>query len=550
MGNNDYAEAGRFLRSFKNTIRKIIKLSSTAKKDPTGPNQKEPLKSSIQENIQFVKNAVGNSSDVTIRQIRIGNKANIRAAVLYTDGLADAKAINNFIMESLLLDMRRSELDQKISANPNTALQLLKEQALAVGGIKEVTDFETLLTAILSGDTVILIDGTAKGLIVAIRGWSQRGVQEPSSQTVIRGPREGFTETIRNNTMLIRRRIKDPSLWLETFEIGRVTKTEVSIMYINGIVNDKVLNEVRERLNRIDIDGILETGYIEELIEDETYTPFPTVYNTERPDVVAAGLLEGRIAILVDGTPFVLLVPAIFGQFLQAAEDYYQRWDIGSLIRFLRYTSLAISMIAPSLYIAVTTFHQEMLPAPLLINLAAQREGVPFPAFVEALMMEVTFEILREAGVRMPRAIGQAVSIVGALVIGQAAVEAGIISAAMVIVVAITAISSFVLPAFNMAISVRMLRFGLMILAASFGLFGITIGIMAIVLHLCSLRSFGIPYMSPFGPLIPADQKDMIFRVPIWGMFSRPRLISQKNVIREQNSPTGKPEGKGSVKSS
>ena len=229
-------------------------------------------------------------------------------------------------------------------------------------------------------------------------------------------------------------------------------------MFIKGIVNDKVVEEVRKRLDRIDIDGILESGYIEELIQDETYTPFPTVYNTERPDVIAAGLLEGRIAILVDGTPFVLLVPALFTQYFQSAEDYYQRSDFG-LLRMLRYLALFIALLGPSLYIAITTFHQEMLPTALLISLAAQREGVPFPAFIEALMMEVTFEILREAGVRMPRAVGQAVSIVGALVIGQAAVEAGIVSAAMVIVVSITAIANFSFPSFNMAISIRILRF-------------------------------------------------------------------------------------------
>lgn len=527
---------------FKNTIKKIFKNDSMAHTSLTGTSDKEPLKKSLHENVQLIRKKLGNSSDLIIREIRIGKESNIKLALFYTDGLADSIALNNFILEPLMLEMRKTELAQKISTNPNITLQLIKEEVLSVGGIKDVYDLETLLTTILGGDIVVLLDGSTKGLIVGMRDWEGRGVQEPSAQMVIRGPKEGFSESIRTNTALIRRRIKDSNLWLETKPIGRITKTDVSIMYIKGIVNDKVLEEVHKRLNQIDIDGILETGYIEELIEDETYTPFPTVYNTERPDVVAAGLLEGRIAILVDGTPFVLLVPALFGQFLQAAEDYYQRWDIGNLLRILRYIALAISLLGPSLYIAVTTFHQEMLPTPLLVNLAAQREGVPFPAFVEAIMMEVTFEILREAGVRMPRAIGQAVSIVGALVIGQAAVEAGIVSAAMVIVVSITAISSFVIPSFNMAISIRILRFGLMGLAASFGLFGITVGIIGLLLHMASLRSFGIPYMSPFGPFIPSDQKDMIFRVPIWGMFSRPRLISQKNVIREQNSPTSKPK--------
>lgn len=301
------------------------------------------------------------------------------------------------------------------------------------------------------------------------------------------------------------------------------------------------MKEVLLRLNQINIDGILESGNIEELIQDSQSSPFPTVYNTERPDVVAAALLEGRIAILVDGTPFVLIVPALFFQYFQSAEDYYERSIIGSIIRLLRHLAFAISLLAPALFIAITTFHQSMLPPALLISLAAQREGVPFPAFAEALIMEITFEILREAGIRMPRSIGSAMSIVGAFVIGTAAVEAGIISAMMVIVVSITAISSFVSPSYEMAIAVRMLRFVFMALAASFGLFGITIGLIALVLHLCSLRSFGVPYMSPIAPFNLSDQKDTLIVLPKWKMTTRPRLISQKNNVRQQESASAKP---------
>jgi spore germination protein KA len=523
----------------KRTIRNVFKHTP-----PTENNKKidatEPLKLSLYENIQQVKKTLGNSTDVITREIRIGKDGNIKAALIYTEGLADKKTIQN-IMESLMLNARVADWDLKISTLQNP-VDLLKEYCLTVGGVQDVTDFETLYTSVLSGDTVIILDGYAQGFSTNTRGSENRGVTEPSSQTVVRGPKDGFSEILGTNAALIRRRIKDPRLWLETKQIGQVTKTDVAIMYIKGIVNDKVLEEVRARLDRIDIDGILESGYIEELIQDETYTPFPTVYNTERPDSAAAGLLEGRVAIIVDGTPFVLLVPALFTQFYQAAEDYYQRADIGSLLRILRFIAFFIALLGPSLYIAVITFHQDMLPTELLISLTAQREGVPFPAFIEALMMEIAFEILREAGVRMPRAVGQAMSIVGALVLGQAAVEAGLVSASMVIVVSITAITNFVIPAFNMAISVRILRFVFMGLASSFGLFGITVGLIALVLHLCSLRSFGIPYMTPFAPFILADQKDAIFRLPQWGLFSRPRLISQKNVIREQNPPTPKPE--------
>ena len=345
---------------------------------------------------------------------------------------------------------------------------------------------------------------------------------------------------MRTNTALIRRRIKDPNLWLETKQIGKKTQTDVAIMYLKGVANEKTVTEVQSRLNRIKIDAILESGYIEELVQDEAYTPFPTVFNTERPDTVASAILEGRIAIIVDGTPFVLIVPALLIHFFQSSEDYYQRADIGTLIRLLRYLAFFLALLTPSVFIAVTTYHQEMLPTALLISIAAQREGVPFPAIVEAVMMEITFEILREAGVRMPRAIGSAISIVGALVIGQSAVEAGIVTATMVIVVSLTAISSFVSPTFNMAIAVRILRFGFMILAATFGLFGIILGLIAMVLHLNSLRSFGIPYLSPNAPFILKDQKDNFIRLPHWFLFSRPRLISQNDMDRE-DTPSPKP---------
>src|SRR5690606_20117819 len=273
-------------------------------------------------------------------------------------------------------------------------------------------------------------------------------------------------------------------------------------------------------------------GSIEQLIEDETFSFFPTVYHSERPDVVAANLLEGRVAILINGSPFVLTVPALFIEFFQAADDYYMRFEISFAIRILRSLIFLISMIAPATYVAITTYHQEMIPTLLIIAIAAQREAVPFPAFFEAFIMEITFEILREAGVRLPRSIGQAVSIVGALVIGQAAVEAGIVSPAMVIVVSITAIASFATPSFSMAIAARLIRFILMLLAAIMGMYGIIVGLMIITLHLCSLRSFGIPYMAPLAPLMFRNIGDTFVRVPIWAMDIRPKLISQKNISR------------------
>jgi spore germination protein KA len=527
---------------FKKQRKNSINLSSFKQDDKNKETSKDLLKTSLEGNIQHVKQQLGNSGDIVIREIQIGKEGIFKACIFYTDGLVDTSSIQNFIMESLMLDINPDQ-EQMISYQQNV-LQVLKGRILAVGDIQDVTEFSSLFTSLLSGDVILLLDGYAQGFTIGMRGGKDRGVMESTTETVVRGPKEGFTENLRTNTSLIRRKIKTPRLWLETKKIGNLTKTDVAIMYIDGIVNDKVVEEVHNRLDRIDIDGILESGYIEELIQDETHTPFPTLYYTERPDVIAAELLEGKVAILVDGTPIVLVVPALFVSFIQSAEDYYQRADIATLIRLLRFFTIFIALLGPSLYIAITTYHQEMLPTRLLISLSAQREGVPFPAFIEALMMEVAFEILREASLRMPKAIGQAISIVGTLVIGTAAVEAGIVSAAMVIVVAITAISSFVLPSFTISMSIRMLRFPMMALAATFGLFGIIVGVIALVLHLCSLRSYGVPYMSPFAPFIGKDMKDTLIRVPRWGMFARPRLISQKNNKRENTSAPNPPRDK------
>lgn len=504
---------------------------------------KQPLYFSLDENIKEIKSALGNSTDLIVREICIGTTGEIRACIAYTDGLVDVKIIQESILESFQFKLRNTSPAIDFDKEHDSLLKYIKEYALTIGEVKEVRDFPSLFTPLLSGETIILIDGYNQGFAASTKGPEHRAITEPSVQTTIRGPKEGFTELIRVNTSLLRRKIKDPNLWLETMQIGNVTKTDVAIMYIKGVAKEEVVQEVRSRLGKIDIDSILESGYIEEMIQDKTLTPFPTVYNTERPDAVAAGLLEGRVAILVDGTPFVLMVPALFVQFFQAPEDYFHRSDFG-LVRTLRYLGLFITLLGPAFYIAITTFHQEMIPPSLLVSLAAQREGIPFPAFVEALLMEIIFEILREAGVRMPRAVGQAISIVGALVLGTVATEAGLISPAMLIVVASTGISSFIFPSFNISISIRILRFGMMALGASFGLYGIYIGLTWMVLHLSSLRSFGVPYMTPFAPFNTEDHKDSMVRLPWWLMVSRPRLLNPRDKLIRNKTHKPQPDPK------
>lgn len=490
---------------------------------PTQGSTSQPLLLSLNKSVEYIETSLGKSSDLVVRHITI-NKTS--CAVLYIDGLVNKDTVQDYLMEALMLEMPHKR------ASIRHLYKTIKEASLPIGELSEVDNYEDLFKKLLSGETLLIIDEEKKALSASTKGWRDRGVQEATTESVIRGPKESFSETLRTNTALIRRKIKDPKLRMDGKSIGKVTQTDVAVVYLEGTAEDHIVKEVHRRLDEIDIDGVLESGYIEEYIQDAQYSPFPTIYYSEKPDAIAAGLLEGRIAIITDGTPNVLLVPALFVNFFQASEDYYQRADIGTLIRVLRLVCFNIALFMPSLYIAFTTFHQEMIPTPLLISLAAQREGVPFPAFVEALIMELTFEILREAGVRLPKPVGSAVSIVGALVLGQSAVQAGLVSPAMVIVVAITAISSFVFPAYNIAIPIRMLRFLFMILAATFGLYGIILGLIAMVLHLCSLQSFGVPYMSPFAPFVPKDQKDVLLRFPHWGLFSRPSSIAKRNENR------------------
>ncbi|MDQ0199626.1 spore germination protein KA [Neobacillus ginsengisoli] len=487
--------------------------------DPQKPEEL-PILRDYQENISRIKEEFGSSTDIVFREIGFSKD---RGTIVYVDGLADNQMISEFFLETLTEDTKIEEVD---------SFQWMLNMATGLGSVKTIKNWNDVYDAILSGNTVIFLDGYNKAINVETKGWEKRAISEPTTQLSIRGPKDSFTETLRTNTALIRRRIKSPNLWLETMKIGTVSQTDIGLMYIKGIANEKIVKEVKERLNRIEIDSIIASGFIEQLIEDQTWTTFPTTFHSERPDVVVSHLLEGRIAIIVDGTPFVLTAPAIFIQFFQAADDYYSRFDISTGIRLLRILAFFIALIGPSTYIAATTFHQEMIPTTMAIAIAAQRESVPFPAFVEALIMEVTFEILREAGLRLPRAVGQAVSIVGALVIGQAAVQAGFVSPVMVIVVSITAIANFSTPVFAMAIAARLLRFVLMGLATILGFYGIMLGLMFMTIHLCSLRSFGIPYMSPLAPFNIRNQQDIFVRFPIWAMKNRPMFISKGNMAR------------------
>lgn len=498
-----------------------------------------PLSSNLQENLTKIKEVFSNASDIVIRQFEIGSHVRIKAFIVYVDGLVDREFVQMNLMKPLMIDMHLSKVDDEF--NHKNALNIIYQRILTLSEVKETKNFQDAIDYILSGDTALFLDGSSTALITSVHGWKARNVSQPDTEVVVRGSREGFTETLRTSTSQLRRKIKNPNLKFEKMRIGKQTQTDVVIAYIKGIANDKIVGEVKRRLSRIDTDAILESGYLEEYIEDSPFSFMPTVGNSEKPDIVAAKMLEGRVAILTDGTPFVLTVPYLFIEAFQSSEDYYSRPFYASILRLLRFTAYFISVFSPALYVALTTYHQEMLPPAMLISMAAAKEGTPFPAFVEAMIMGIIYEILKEAGIRLPRPVGQAVSIVGALVIGETAVSASLIGAPMVIVVSLTAISSYVVGSISDTVSIMRLVY--VIMAGFLGLFGIMIAAAGFLTHMVSLRSFGVPYLTPISPIVPGDLKDVFYRPHRWNMQKRPELIGQNDTVRQKPDLMPKPSG-------
>ncbi|MGH4117974.1 spore germination protein [Clostridium sp.] len=474
----------------------------------------------VEKNIKYLKELLEDNSDVVFRTFKVGGWT---AALVYIDGMADKLLLDNYVLEPLMLCSKGIE-----------DVEQIKDQLLAVSDMREVKKLSEGVNAALSGETLMFIDELDCAYVIATRLWPARGVGDPSGETVIRGARDGFTETVRFNTVLVRRRIRDTRLRIKSKAIGARSKTDVAIMYIEDIVNKEVLKELQDRIEKIDIDAVFDSAYIEQLIEDNKYSPFPQIQSTERPDVVAAALYEGRVALLVDNSPFAIIVPCTLPNLFQSPDDYYQRWMHASIVRFIRMISILISLTAPALYVAVTSFNTAIIPTKLAYSIAASREGVPFPAFIEAIIMELFLALLMEAVVRLPRPIGATIGIVGGLVIGQSAVSAGIVSPIMIIIVAITAITTFVTPNYEVTSAFRLSRFLLIITSAIAGLYGIIMGLIVLLIHLVRLKSFGIPYLAPAVNVNVKDLKDMYIRVPISKLKERPKYMKTGDKIRQK----------------
>ncbi|MCM0650781.1 spore germination protein [Clostridium swellfunianum] len=495
---------------------------------------------SLNDNEKQIKSILGESSDIIIRNFVIPAFNNCRAFILFIDGLTGTKELDDIILKPLMTNAQ-SSIERNFAATAGP-IRALKEAGLLSPSVNETQKWNEIFDAVLCGDTALFIEAFDTAIIMSTRGYESRSVSEPLSESEVRSARDGFIENIRVNTSLIRRRIRDYSLRMDAMKIGERTKTDVILVYIDNLVNKGILEELKKRLNRIKVDSILESGYIEEFIEDAPQSIFPTIEHTERPDKAAAAILEGRIAILIDNTPFCLVVPTVFWQYIQATGDYYERYYIGTFIRWLRLFALFVSLTLSSFYVMLSEFHQEMYPTLLALRIAAGREGVPFPAILEVLLMETIFEIMREAGLRMPKPVGQAVGIVGALVMGEAAVSAGLVGPILVIVVSAAGISSFAVPAYSMSTSFRLLRFPLILLSGSFGILGFLGGTIVITLHLLSLRSFGAPFLTPIDPFRLPGNKDVLIRAPWWMMKKRPRITQPQDFDRQADSEQLKPK--------
>ncbi|NIK71856.1 spore germination protein [Paenibacillus sp. BK720] len=463
--------------------------------------------SSLSDNERAFRSIFANCSDVVFRRLTL--QGNTILLLVYVDGMIDKDLVQNAILKPLLYE----GVPQGLGTLGSLA-QMLDMELIAALQTQRVTRFEEASDLILKGNVAFLADGDPFVLLADVSQFETRSIEEPSTEAALRGTRESFTELLRTNTTLLRRIIVTPDLKMEAFQIGKLTKTEVVLAYIEGLSSPALVNEVRTRIDAIDIQSVLESGYIEEYIEDTGYSPFPQMQSTERADVVSAGLLEGRIAVFVNGSPIVLVVPMTFWDGLQAPDDYYERFLYVTMNRWIRYSFALFSLLFPSIYIALTTYHPEMMPPKLMLSITGLREQSPFPTVIEVFLMEFMFEGLREAGIRLPQQIGPLVSIVGALVIGQAAVQAGIISAPIVIVVSAAGISSFVIPRYRFGYPFRMLRFPLLVLSGLFGLFGVALGLIMILSHLIQLSPLGTPYLEPIAPASKSKLKNVFLRRP------------------------------------
>lgn len=529
--------------NFWNGLKKVFRFGARGKQFSLGNEawerpkadkpKPEPLFKDLEANQRLLEKIfeLPTNQDVVIRDFSIPSLKQ-KALLIYIDGLSDRNTQSFAILQPLMV------LGPEEAVNGKDPIGIAYQKLVPGHQVQKTDNLRDVVDGILDGSSALLIDGSDHALIIETKGWEHRGVDRPNNEPVVRGPQEAFVENFRANTASVRRYVKDPKLVTEIFRVGKRSRTLVAVMYIKDIANFKLVEEVKYRIKSIaeTVDYIPETGTLEEYLEDHPKSLIPQMLSTERPDRLGAYIREGHVGVVMANSPFSLIIPTNFTIFLHSAEDYYLRWPFSNFIRFIRACAIFIALMLPSIYIAIVNYHQEMIPPDLLLAMTAARETVPFPAIVEILFMEFSFELIREAGVRIPSVIGPTIGIVGALILGQAAVSASVVSPILIIIIAITALASFVVPNYNASFSVRILRFLFIILAGFLGFFGIAFGVFLLILHLVTINSFGIPFMTPIAPYKPQN-KDRVIRPRAYDQPNRPIYLRPLDWIRQERAP-------------
>jgi spore germination protein KA len=467
------------------------------------------------------------NKDIVIREFFIGTEPHVKALTVFVDGMADKTIINTHILQPLMI------LTHIGDGPKDRTMDTVKAALLPGNQISEFEQWKDVTAGILTGSTAVFVNGCASALIVESKGWEHRSVGVSQTEAVVRGPHDAFTESFRANTGLVRSRLRSEHLVTEMMNVGKLGRTDVGIMYMAGLTNERLVEEVKRRIQAIEVDYMSDSGLLEQFIADNPYMLIPQALSTERPDRIAHMLTEGHVAIFVGHHPYVLAVPVVFWSLMHSPEDAYLQWPFGTFLRILRWFSVLTALLMPAVYVAMTNYHPEMIPTDLLLALAGSREQVPFPVIVEVLLMEFAIELIREAGIRIPSVIGPTIGIVGALIIGQAAVQAGIVSPLLVIVVAVTALASFSIPNYTLGFAVRAFRFIFLLAGALFGFYGITLVFCVLLARLSVQKSFGVPLFAPVTPSMNSSL-DVLQRGPAFTMNQRPSFLRTRDEWRQQ----------------
>lgn len=506
---------------------KINKLFG-AKEEPVPYHPEKDPKYDVPINAEELKKIFADCDDFVATPVHIGGKKSRTVSICFLDGVVSGVTVSELVLRPLSDPYRFGcfKTDKELA-------DIISTGAVYGYSVKRCNDTDTLVNLLLNGFCALVFDEIEFAVCFETRTSDKRQTEKPDNEKSVRGAKDSFVETIRNNTSLVRRKLRNPNLKIKQHIVGRQTATNVAVVYIDGLTDPDTVDEVTRRILRMDTEGILGPAALEEYICDNPYTPLPQVVTTERPDRFCMELLEGRVGILIDGLPFGYMAPGTFTQFLKVPEDEANHWVVASAMTFLRYFALCLSLFLPAFYVAIAVYHQEMIPTRLMISIIESKQDVPFTTVMEVFGILVAFELLQEAGLRLPTPVGETIGIIGALIVGQSAVEAKVISPIVIIVVATAGISGYTIPSQELSLAIRIFRFLNVIISTLLGMFGIAVSVVLFIYRLCSIESFGVTYMTPFAGRY-TDDTGGLFRKPlIWTKF-RDRAFKPQNIRNQR----------------